>query len=168
MMTVDEKIKYIKNWFANQNFNNIELQHSVPDNTHNVDYLVEHELGFRPSSLNQLYCVIWITDDGYLSFTLETWNRIAKKLNIETKSIRFGGGFEPCTQNVDEIIDLLELTKEGLFIIEPKIWPIVGLTSVKIFLETELYSQIKNPNVKKWIHSAKQIRSDMLRFEPWS
>jgi hypothetical protein len=96
---IAENVKAVKAWAASKKIVNVDIDEDrSPKNDELDDYCFAWQMAFTPKSLNKARLTVSITTYGNPSILVETWDRIANRLNLGSSKwarLRGGGGFEP-------------------------------------------------------------------------
>lgn len=115
---------------------------------------IDAEVRIFSEDLQLASCEIWLTEDGFASFSLGCMSRIQLRLGIQPTCIKFLVGFEPMALHSEEVLSLLNFAGSGSFAVSyfnfPMLRPIVSgfFPSDWGNLEPHIYKKISKKRIR--------------------
>jgi hypothetical protein len=106
------------------------------------DYRVAYELAIEPTVLDKARVELWLTDSGHVAVGVESYERVAQRLNVKMFRQGFAAGHEPRVVPPAGLGRLLALVAEGRIVIIARV--MLGLTySLKMGIPKADYDDIE-------------------------
>jgi hypothetical protein len=115
MLTAEKLSDAITVWKSSNVPSEIDyLQNTLPvvDDTRE-DYQVIFQCGFYPQADAKTMLEFWLTADGAVAVGVERLQRVAKRAHLQNSHDGFAGGFEPRKINVQQVLNICDLARNG-------------------------------------------------------
>lgn len=168
----ETKINRLKSWFFEQNFTNVELIENVsPANDKYSDYVVVYEAVFKPKDLETLQVEVWIEETGNIGIGVETWTRVLERFGKRVESVRFAGGHEPVSMEIDQLLAILKVISDGCVAIQKSGIRFFNLYNFKILISSDDMDGLSTAGYPYlgFLTSIDKIPEDhsLLKFNKW-
>lgn len=166
--------RLISAWYARQERMQVAFTEQVhPPNDPQESYVAEYAASFEPNDLDHMRLEMWATDDGRVSFGLETRQRVADRLGVRNRRAGFAAGHEPDRVRTEVILAVLEMVAGGQVAIASSVLPLYGLFRTRALLGVG--EADARPRIGKALQRIVSIRSidsrewrEAIQYRPWT
>lgn len=166
--------RILNEWFERKSLKHVLMEEKFGKNQGtNSDYVEVYSCIFEPQNLHEARVEVFLTEDGLIGFGLEKWSRLFLRKNRKTNCVWFVAGKEPHTINSEALLRLLELFSRGSFYVKGFAFPVFGIQSSKVFINSDLMDQIRSTGyeIPNWLKIAKnqheKSSATLFRFKQW-